>query len=494
MKLPRSAARCTRQAAALPLCSSARPHPRPWSSSAAFPTFPTFPASPASSLASSSPATPRTTPPPAVNLNDTSVGYASKTTPELLRGLLVLALCRDTVVSRADKLLNAGRQVLGDTITEALLRHTFFAHFCAGETEPEARATMERLSALKRVATCLVETRRLFSRIATGDEPSARQAVTMSRDAFRRGYNGFFFNSSKPNEADVYFDSIIAKSVARGLQTPPDDMDLLDWVTSMTPREAANLASRCTSRGPFSSSVLTAAELDLVDSCLGRMNRLAALAKAQGARIMIDAEQSYFQPAIDSITLDLQRQHNAGERAVVFGTYQAYLKDALERVRFDLKRAQREDWRFACKVVRGAYLISENKLAQDSGAESPIQPSLEATAESYLKCAQTLMQARAEVVIASHNADSIAAVLREMRQTQTPEGLVSFAQLKGMSDHLTFALANAHLPVYKYLPFGPVHAVVPYLIRRGQENSAVAGGFKRERDAVAKELRRRWGV
>jgi len=179
--------------------------------------------------------------------------------------------------------------------------------------------------------------------------------------------------------------------------------------------------------------------------------------------------------------------------------------DSRDRLVFDLARAHREKWHFACKVVRGAYMIAENQLARDAGVESPIQPSLEATAANYHACAVELLKARAHTVIATHNRASIERVLQEMDVLGTPDGLVSFAQLKGMSDDVTFALARAGLPVYKYVPFGPIQAVVPYLIRRAQENAAVAQvrcavaagltpplqGFANERNAVLKELWRR---
>ena len=401
--------------------------------------------------------------------------YAAKSLVDLLRGVLVFGLCRDPIVSRADRLLDASRSVLGNMITDALLRHTFFAHFTAGETEVQARDTIAHLAKLgvggildfaaeadvavtttspaaskpivitgnlsrsyayaseascdmhaaefqtciktsgqggfaavkvtalgdpellKRCSTTIVETRRLFSRIAGQEEGKQ----TMSREAFRRGYNGFFFGGEQ-NEADKYFDAIIEKSRLRGLVTPPDEMDLLEWVTSMTPREAANLASRCVSRGPFSSSTLSAAELDLVDSCLKRLDGLAQLAQKEQTRIMIDAEQTYFQPAIDSITLDLQRQFNH-EHPTIFSTYQCYLMDSHSRLKFDLNRAQREQWKFACKLVRGAYMLAERKLALESNVPSPIQPSLDATANNYLACAQTLIRSpyAAEIVIAT---------------------------------------------------------------------------------------------
>jgi len=235
------------------------------------------------------------------------------------------------------------------------------------------------------------------------------------------------------------------------------------------------------------------------------------LAQQLGVRVMVDAEWVDIQPAIDHLVLFLQRKYNAGDQPIVFQTYQTYLKGMHCSVLRDLERSKREGWYFGAKVVRGAYMVSEREKAQTRGVESPICETYEATEKNFHDTIESILShnvpaggsigrkgssgkdAEAEMLIASHNRGSIELVIRRMQELGKDQTGVYFGQLLGMADHLTFTLAKNNYKAYKYVPYGPIDEVVPYLIRRTQENSAILGspGVQEERQMVSHELRRR---
>ena len=231
---------------------------------------------------------------------------------------------------------------------------------------------------------------------------------------------------------------------------------------------------------------------------------------------------TYFQPAIDNAVLRLQRLYNTGSHPIIFNTYQAYLRDCLPRLQLDLERARREGWQFGAKLVRGAYMEHERSRAEEFGYDDPIQPTVEATHATYASAMELLLhppQPEATwLMVATHNEASIlhaaGALLRG--EAAVPPGQVAFGQLLGMADHLTFALgacgapppkyraileprAEASLPwraglkAYKYVPWGSVGEVVPYLLRRATENADAMSGAPAQRAMMLRELRRRFG-
>ena len=217
--------------------------------------------------------------------------------------------------------------------------------------------------------------------------------------------------------------------------------------------------------------------------------------------LMIDAEQTYFQPGIDHVVTNLQRKYNQTS-AVIFGTYQAYLKDAHTRLLLDISRAKKEGFIFSAKIVRGAYMVSERKRAADLGIPDPIQPDLLSTHESYRQCVDSMLTSigHCELMVASHNEASIQYTIARMGELGIPKrapakgvGGVYFGQLLGMSDHVSFPLGQEGYRVFKYIPYGSVDEVVPYLIRRAEENGSVlhGAGVQKQRRMLRAELMRR---
>ncbi|XP_051981181.1 proline dehydrogenase 1, mitochondrial-like [Xyrauchen texanus] len=228
-----------------------------------------------------------------------------------------------------------------------------------------------------------------------------------------------------------------------------------------------------------------------------RLDILAKYAVENGVRLMVDAEQTYFQPAINRLTVEMQRIFNR-DKSVIFNTYQCYLKEAFDNVSMDVELSRREGWFFGAKLVRGAYMYQERSRAADIGYEDPINPDYETTNIMYHRCLDYVLEEiernkRANVMVASHNLDTVKHTLRRMNEMglAPTDKKVYFGQLLGMCDQISFPLAQAGFPVYKYVPFGPVNEVIPYLSRRAQENRGIMKGTQMERDLLWKELMRR---
>ncbi|KAL1273756.1 hypothetical protein QQF64_026570 [Cirrhinus molitorella] len=244
-------------------------------------------------------------------------------------------------------------------------------------------------------------------------------------------------------------------------------------------------------------SKFTEEEERQLERMLQRLDVLAKHAVENGVRLMVDAEQTYFQPAISRLTVEMKRIFNR-DKAVVFNTYQCYLKEAFDNVSMDVELSRREGWCFGAKVVRGAYMYQERSRAAEIGYEDPINPDYESTNRMYHRCLDYVLEEiernkKANVMVASHNLDTVKHTLRRMNEMglAPTDKTVYFGQLLGMCDQISFPLAQAGFPVYKYVPYGPVNEVIPYLSRRAQENRGIMKGVQMERDLLWKELMRR---
>merc|ERR1719402_1069150 len=198
---------------------------------------------------------------------------------------------------------------------------------------------------------------------------------------------------------------------------------------------------------------------------------------------MIDAEQSYFQPAIHRLAMEMMRRYNT-DRAIVFNTYQNYMKKAYKTIVLDLQQAKRQNFYFGAKLVRGAYMEQERARAALLGYKDPINPTYEATSAMYhsvldecLTRIKALKDVRDDpqkigIMVASHNADTVRYGVKRMEELDLDpqERVLCFAQLLGMCDQITFPLGQSGYSVYKYVPYGPVNEVLPYLSRRANEN------------------------
>ncbi len=210
--------------------------------------------------------------------------------------------------------------------------------------------------------------------------------------------------------------------------------------------------------------------------------------------LLIDAEESWMQDAADDLIADMMRRYNK-EKAIVFNTLQMYRWDRLDYLKKLHAEAQEQGFYIGMKVVRGAYMEKENKRAEEKGYKSPICISKQATDENYDVAVDYMIRHIDTMAIfaGTHNEESSYKLMQLMAQKGIAKNDVRvwFGQLYGMSDNISFNLAEHGYNVAKYLPFGPVRDVMPYLIRRAEENTSVAGQTSRELNLISAERKRR---
>jgi proline dehydrogenase len=239
-------------------------------------------------------------------------------------------------------------------------------------------------------------------------------------------------------------------------------------------------------------AVLTEPEEMAFERIKYRVHHLCETAFQNKVRILIDAEESWIQQTIDTLALDNMRRFNK-EKPWVYNTYQMYKTDSMEKLQKLVAQAREEGFVPAVKLVRGAYMEKERIRAQEQGYTSPIQPDKAATDWAFDEALAFCLDNQVALCVGTHNEESCSLTMALMKEkNMLPKNpLVCFAQLYGMSDHISYNLAKAGYHVAKYLPFGPVEAVMPYLFRRAEENKAVTGEMGRELGLIRQELKRR---
>ncbi|XP_023030410.2 proline dehydrogenase slgA isoform X1 [Leptinotarsa decemlineata] len=248
---------------------------------------------------------------------------------------------------------------------------------------------------------------------------------------------------------------------------------------------------------------LSPKEEEMFRNMIRRMNTIVKAAQDMDVRIMVDAEQTYFQPAITRITLEFMRKYNK-DKAIVFNTYQCYLRNALSEVATDLEQAKRQNFYFGAKLVRGAYLEQERARAAAMGYPDPTNPSFEATSEMYhntlTECLRRIKAFKEKgedkkiaIMVASHNEDTVRFAIEKMKEfgIEPSDKVICFGQLLAMCDYITFPLGQSGYSAYKYIPYGPVNEVLPYLSRRAHENKGVLKKIQKEKSLLSKEILRR---
>lgn len=225
-----------------------------------------------------------------------------------------------------------------------------------------------------------------------------------------------------------------------------------------------------------------------------RYDRVCQKALEKDIALLIDAEESWMQEAADALAEQMMEKYNR-EKAIVFNTLQMYRWDRMDYLKQLHDKAQAKGFYFGMKLVRGAYMEKENKRAEQMGYRSPICESKQATDENFDTAVAYMMEHinRMSIFAGTHNELSSYKLIELMngKNLLKNDSRVWFGQLYGMSDQISFNLAHQGYNVAKYLPFGPVRDVMPYLIRRAEENTSVAGQTGRELMLIKKERERR---
>lgn len=225
-----------------------------------------------------------------------------------------------------------------------------------------------------------------------------------------------------------------------------------------------------------------------------RVDRICKYAHDSGTPVFIDAEESWIQNTIDRLAESMMKKYNT-EKAMVYNTLQMYRHDRLDYLKEQLKVAKREGYKLGVKLVRGAYMEKERERAGVMDYPSPIQPDKVSCDNDFNTALKILVEELEYCAFCNgtHNEESslYLADLMEQYNIEKTDRRICFAQLLGMSDHISFNLAHHELLVSKYVPYGPIKEVMPYLLRRADENTSVAGQTGRELSLISKEWRRR---
>ena len=242
--------------------------------------------------------------------------------------------------------------------------------------------------------------------------------------------------------------------------------------------------------------VLTAAEQEEWERVVARFDHVCSEAHKKDVALLIDGEESWMQDAADDLVTDMMRKYNK-EKAIVFNTLQMYRWDRLDYLKNLHEVAKKEGFFIGMKLVRGAYMEKENKRAEEKNYVSPICVSKEATDENYDAAVLYMLEhlETMSIFAGTHNELSSYKLmdLMEQKGIAKNDNRIWFGQLYGMSDNISYNLAENGYNVAKYLPFGPVKDVMPYLIRRAEENTSVAGQTSRELSMIKAERKRRKG-
>ena len=227
---------------------------------------------------------------------------------------------------------------------------------------------------------------------------------------------------------------------------------------------------------------------------LKRIEVCCKTARSLNVKIFIDAEESWIQSAIDDIAESMMAKFNT-KKAYVFTTIQMYRIDRLAYLKKIIDKAEEKKFLIGVKLVRGAYMEKENIRAKNLGISSPICKNKKATDLNFDKALEHIIDKVhiCNLFIGSHNEESIIKATKLMNKYKYKNNhpFIWFSQLYGMADHISFNLALEGYQVVKYVPFGPVKEVIPYLIRRAEENTSVSGQTPRELNLIKKEIRRR---
>ena len=351
--------------------------------------------------------------------------------------------------------------------TKTVIRNTIFQQFVGGETLDETATVAKRLGEynVKVILDYGVE---------GGDD--GEHGFDHSTEEFIRVIN---YAATQPN---IPFMSIKVTGFSR--------FALLEKIDAMMNSEEGTLMKRYLK----SIEKLNGEEQEEWHRVRIRMLHICEAAAAQKIAVLVDAEETWIQDPVDALTMLMMDTFNKN-RVVIYNTIQLYRHDRLQFLKHSYEASVERDFILGAKLVRGAYMEKERNRAADLGYPSPVQPDKETCDKDYNEAVNFSVDHldKIAVIVASHNEHSNLLTTELLQQKGLPlhHPHVHFSQLYGMSDNITFNLAKAGCSVSKYLPFGPIKDVIPYLMRRAQENSSVAGQTGRELGLIEKEMKRR---
>ena len=397
-----------------------------------------------------------------ISFEDTETAFAYKTDKELKKAKFLFAsMGTEWLVKLGLKLTPWALKV--NLPVKGLIRQTIFSQFVGGETLQETSTVADKLGKF--------HVQVILDYGVEGKE--GEENFDKARDVF---INAIQYAASQSN---IPFMSVKLTGYARFglLQKLNEAYNYNDIIQGNIPLDKLNENEK--------------AEWQRI---VNRLEVICETAKNNNIGVLVDAEETWIQDPVDALTMQMMRKFNI-EKAVVYNTAQLYRHDRLQFIKDSGRFANENNFKLGMKLVRGAYMDKERERAIEFNYPSPIHVNKQSTDDDYNAALEYCINPLNDVyiIVGSHNEYSnlYAAQLLEKFGLPLNDPHVHFSQLYGMSDNITFNLAKAGCLVSKYLPFGPINDVIPYLMRRAQENASVSGQTGKELDLIKKEIKRR---
>jgi proline dehydrogenase len=385
-----------------------------------------------------------------VSFDNTQVAFQSKTNKDLKRAYWLFKIIASPTFVKVGKFFTNLALKTGFPIRKPV-KATIFKQFCGGETIEECAETIKHLGSFQ-VGTILD-----YSVEGKTSDEDFDKTVDIIISTINRA----------KNDSNIPFAVFKVTGIAR--------FDLLEKASTKNHK-------------------LTEKEQSEILVIINRIDKIAKAAYDAKVPLFIDAEETWIQDAIDTWTFDMMLKYNK-EEAIIYNTLQMYRHDRLEFLKDCFELAKKNKVFYGVKLVRGAYMEKERERAANMNYPSPIQPNKDSTDFDYNAALKFIVKHAAVFALCagSHNEESSLILTQLLKENNiSPDNKhFYFAQLLGMSDHISYNLSDAGFQVAKYVPFGPVKEVMPYLLRRADENTSVAGQTGRELSLIIKELERR---
>ena len=382
--------------------------------------------------------------------NDTKIAFAEKSTAQLEKAKWMFTAIK------YPSLTNVGINVLNFTIKNNfplvtdLVKTTLFEQFCGGETREQSMKVVDKM--------------------------------------FKHHVGSIFDYAIEGKEEEAVFD-IICEEIKENIKFAIGNPAIPFVVFKPTGFGRLDLYADVSA-----GKELTSSEKEEWQRVRNRYEEVCKMAYDNKVILMIDAEESWMQDAVDHLVNEMMEKYNQ-EKAYIWNTIQMYRTGRLEYMAQDLERAKSKNYFLGYKFVRGAYMEKERERAAEKNYPDPIQPTKEATDDNYNAAVDFVLENldRVAAFFGTHNEKSTELAIDKMKTLGLAhdDERLHFGQLYGMSDNITYWLGENKYNACKYLPYGPVKDVVPYLTRRAQENTSVAGQTGRELSLIQKELERR---
>ena len=403
---------------------------------------------------------------PVISFDDTEIAFAYKSNKELKQAHFLFSIMGKPWLVKMGTMLAPPAVRWNIPFAKSIIRNTIFQQFVGGETLEQNVVVADKLEkyGVQVILDYGVE----------GKE--GEENFDHACDEFIRVIN---YAATQPN---IPFMSVKVTGFAR--------FGLLEKMDAMMHQNPGTLMKK------YLKAVddLPANEREEWHRVRTRMLRICETAQRGNVGVFVDAEETWIQDPVDALTILMMDSYNK-EKCIVYNTTQHYRHDRLQFLQDSYEAAVERKFILGAKLVRGAYMEKERKRAADMGYHDPIQPNKEASDKDFNDAVRFCIDHldRISLVVASHNEHSNMLAVELLQQKGLPlkHPHVHWSQLYGMSDNITFNLAKAGCSVSKYLPFGPIKDVIPYLMRRAQENTSIGGQTGRELGLIERETKRR---